>query len=119
MIEQLQKNQKAITSGLEDLALLNQLLETSSQSTTLPIGNRPEMMNSNFDKGFGKNEMVDLTGFCSRRGSARVKMVLKSWKHGVLIPPSPILLPFLKPCRPFSKASVFISDIGRLSVGEG
>ena len=40
MIRQLQKNQKAITSGLEDLALLNQLPEATSQQNYLLIINR-------------------------------------------------------------------------------
>lgn len=31
---------------MEDLVLLNQLPETTSQSTTLPIGYKPEMMKS-------------------------------------------------------------------------
>lgn len=34
LIEQLQKNQKAITSGLEDVLLFNQLPDVTSQSTT-------------------------------------------------------------------------------------
>ena len=38
LIEQLQENQKAITSGLEDIILYQQLPETSRQDTKFPIG---------------------------------------------------------------------------------
>ena len=44
VIEQLQKNQKAITSGLEDLPMLQQLPETSSQTSKLPVDYKPAMM---------------------------------------------------------------------------
>ena len=37
LIEQLQKNQKAITSSLEDIVLYNQLPEIPVQETKLPI----------------------------------------------------------------------------------
>lgn len=42
LIEQLQKNQKAITSGLEDVLLFNQLPDATSQSTkSQPITSKP------------------------------------------------------------------------------
>ena len=43
VIEQLQKNQKAITSGLEDLAMLQQLPE-QAQTSKLPVDYKPAMM---------------------------------------------------------------------------
>ena len=45
---------------MEDVALLNKLPETTSQSITLPIGYKPEMMKSNLAKGFYKGEMETL-----------------------------------------------------------
>ena len=65
MIEQLQKNQKAITSGLEDLAMLQQLPETSTQTSKLPTDYKPAMMESpklqsNLDGGFTPDEMQTL-----------------------------------------------------------
>ena len=68
VIEQLQKNQKAITSGLEDIILYQQLPETSRQDPTkLPIDYKPVMMSespptykSNLDKGFNRDEIETL-----------------------------------------------------------
>ena len=65
MIEQLQKNQKAITSGLEDLAMLQQLPE-QAQTSKLPVDYKPAMMEkspklqSNLDGGFTPDEMQTL-----------------------------------------------------------
>ena len=69
VIEQLQKNQKAITSGLEDLAMLQQLPETSTQTSKLPVDYKPAMMEkssifrSNLDSGFTLDEMQTLTAY--------------------------------------------------------
>ena len=65
VIEQLQKNQKAITSGLEDLAMLQQLPDTSTQTSKLPTDYKPAMMESpklqsNLDGGFTPDEMQTL-----------------------------------------------------------
>ena len=66
VIEQLQKNQKAITSGLEDLAMLQQLPETPTQSSKLPVDYSPAMMEkspklqSNLDGGFTSDELQTL-----------------------------------------------------------
>ena len=66
MIEQLQKNQKAITSGLEDLAMLQQLPE-QAQTSKLPY--KPAMMEkspklqSNLDGGFTRDEMQTLMAY--------------------------------------------------------
>ena len=63
VIEQFQKNQKATTSGLEDLAMLQQLPETPTQSSKLPVDYSPTMMEktpqlqSNLDGGFTSNEL--------------------------------------------------------------
>ena len=70
LIEQLQKNQKAITSGLDDLILYQQLPETSAQDTKLPIDYKPAMMpesppkyKSDLDKGFNTDEIITLTKY--------------------------------------------------------
>ena len=67
LIEQLQKNQKAITTGLDDLILYQQLPETSAQDTKLPIDYKPAMMpesppkyKSDLDKGFNPDEITTL-----------------------------------------------------------
>ena len=69
VIEQLQKNQKAITSGLEDLAMLQQLPETSTQTSKLPVDYKPAMMEkspifrSNLDSGFNPDELQTLMAY--------------------------------------------------------
>ena len=69
VIKQLQKNQKEISSGLQDLALVNTLpVElTSKEPTKLPLDYKPEMMKpqykSNIDKGFTGEEMQKLIGY--------------------------------------------------------
>ena len=68
MIEQLQKNQKEIKSGLEDLIILQQLPDVQPQQTdTLPIDYKPEMMKpgfkSNIDAGFDSDEIKKLTKY--------------------------------------------------------
>ena len=69
VIEQLQKNQKALTSGLEDLAMLQQLPETSTQTSKLPVDYKPAMMEkspklqSNLDGGFSSDEMQTLMAY--------------------------------------------------------
>ena len=65
MLEQLQKNQKAITSGLEDILMLQQLPDVQPQTTQLPIDYKPAMMEPQFksdiDSGFDKDEIQKLT----------------------------------------------------------
>ena len=65
--EQLQKNQKAITSGLEDVILYNQLPEIPVQDTKLQIDYKPAMMDelqpkykSDLDKGFNPADIQTL-----------------------------------------------------------
>ena len=66
IIDQLQKNQKAISSGLQDLALVNTLpVESpSKEPTKLPLDYKPEMMKpqykSDIDKGFSGEEIKKL-----------------------------------------------------------
>ena len=68
VIEQLQKNQRAITSGFEDLVMLQQLPEQAQaeQTSKLPIDYKPAMMEktpklqSNLDDGFTPDEMQTL-----------------------------------------------------------
>ena len=64
MLEQLQKNQKALTSGLEDLLMLQQLPDVQPQTTKLPIDYKPAMMEpkfkSNIDTGFTTDEIQTL-----------------------------------------------------------
>ena len=68
MLEQLQKNQKALTSGLENLIMFQQLPDEQPQEVTkLPIGYKPAMMKPEFksdvDKGFDKDEIQKLTKY--------------------------------------------------------
>ena len=64
MLEQLQKNQKALTTGLEDLLILQQLPDEQPQTTKLPIDYKPAMMEpkikSHIDTGFDKDEIQKL-----------------------------------------------------------
>ena len=68
VIEQLQKNQRAITSGFEDLAMLQQLPE-QAQTSKLPVDYKPTMMEktpqlqSNLDGGFTSDEMQTLMAY--------------------------------------------------------
>ena len=68
MIDQLQKNQRAITTGLEDIALLQQLPEQAQDKTsTLPIDYKPAMMEPksfvDLDAGFTTNATTILTKY--------------------------------------------------------
>ena len=68
MLEKLQKNQKALTSGLEDLLMVQQLPDVQPQQTApLPIDYKPEMLKpkfkSDFDAGFNVDEIKKLTKY--------------------------------------------------------
>ena len=67
MLEQLQKNQKALTSGLEDLLMVQQLPDVQPQTTKLPIDYEPEMLKPQFksdiDAGFNVDEIKKLTQY--------------------------------------------------------
>ena len=69
MLEQLKKNQKALTSGLEDLLMVQQSPDVQQQETTsLPIGYKPEMFKADIDSGFNadKKKEIDKAWFiCS------------------------------------------------------
>ena len=62
MLDQLQKNQLALTTGLQDLAMVQHLPDMQQQDTiSLPIDYKPEMMKANIDKGFSIDEIKILT----------------------------------------------------------
>jgi len=66
MLEQLQKNQKAITSGLENLIMFQELPDEQPQEAyKLPLDYEPEMLKPEFksdiDAGFDKEEIQKLT----------------------------------------------------------
>ena len=67
MLEQLQKNQRAITSGLEDLTMLQQLPDVPPQTTKLPIDYKPAMLEPQFksdmDTGFSIDKVKKLTEY--------------------------------------------------------
>ena len=70
MLEQLKGNQLAITSGLEDLTMLQQLPDVPQpQTTNLPIDYKPAMMEktpklqSNMNDGFSDDEFQTLTKY--------------------------------------------------------
>ena len=62
ILDQLQKNQLALTAGLQDLIMVQQLPDSQPQETaSLPIEYKPEMMKADIDKGFTTDEMKVLT----------------------------------------------------------
>ena len=68
MLEQLKRNQLAITSGLEDLTMLQQLPDVPQpQTTKLPIDYKPAMMEPKFksdiNTGFNKDEIQKLINY--------------------------------------------------------
>ena len=82
LIDQLQKNQRAITSGLEDIILYQQLPETLGQDTKLPSDYKPIMMSpptfkSNLDKGFNNDEIDTLMYYSIPTPSDLLKLVKK------------------------------------------
>ena len=78
MLEQLQKNQKALTSGLEDLLMIQQLPDAKPQEAyKLPLDYEPEMLKpkfkSNIDVGFDKDEIQKLIDYELRPPSQVLK----------------------------------------------
>ena len=64
MLDQLQKNQLALTTGLQDLAMVQHLPDIQPQETTsLPVDYQPKMFKSNLDKGFNVDEVNKLTKY--------------------------------------------------------
>ena len=85
MLEQLKKNQLAITSGLEDLTMLQQLPDVPQpQTTKLPIDYKPAMMEPKFksdiNTGFNKDEIQKLINY----GLSPPSEVLKASVKGEL-----------------------------------
>ena len=64
MLEQLKVNQKALTSGLEDLLMVKQLPDVQPQEKApLPIDYKPEMLKADIDKGFEPDEIQTLMDY--------------------------------------------------------
>lgn len=67
MLKQLQKNQKALTSGLGDIMMGQQLPDVQLQTTKLPIDYKPTMLGpqykSDMDSGFDGDEKKKLTKY--------------------------------------------------------
>ena len=83
ILNQLQKTQKAITSGLENMIMLQHLPDTQPQETTkLPIDYKPAMMmepqfKSDLDAGFDIDEIQKLTEYGLYRPSEVLKASMK------------------------------------------
>ena len=84
MLEQLQKNQKALTSGLEDLLMFQQLPDEKQQETKLPIGYEPEMLKPKFKSDFDKDFDVDEIQKLTKYGLYAPSDVLKASINGTL-----------------------------------
>ena len=77
MLEQLQNNQKALTSGLEELIMVQQSPDVQQQETApLPIGYKPEMFKADIDSGFNPDEIQKLTQYGLYAPSDVLKAVL-------------------------------------------
>ena len=64
LLEQLKENQKALTSGLEDLLMMQQSPDAQPQETaSLPIDYKPEMLKADIDKGFDTDEIQTLVKY--------------------------------------------------------
>ena len=64
MLEQLKKNQKALSSGLEDILMMQQSPDVQPQEkASLPIDYKPEMFKADIDSGFNTDEVEKLTQY--------------------------------------------------------
>ena len=63
LIEQLDKNQKALASNLEDIAMLQYTYEKPEKTTELPVDYIPSMLESDMDRGFDIDEIKKLTEY--------------------------------------------------------
>ena len=64
MLEQLKVNQQALTSGLEDILMIQQLPELKTQEKEqIPVGYKPEMFKADIDSGFNADEVEKLTKY--------------------------------------------------------
>ena len=84
LIEELKNNQKAITSGLEDIILYNNDPEIKYTKTKLPIGYQPSMlsgkkeeMKSDLDKGFSTDNIETLSKYDLLLASSVLKRSIK------------------------------------------
>ena len=76
LIEQLQKNQKAITSGLEDI-LLPQQLPIDYEPESDEAEDKPDIYKSDLDKGFDGDEILILTNYKKPSPSDLLKSIEK------------------------------------------
>ena len=86
VIEQLQKNQRAITSGFEDLVMLQQLpgQAQAEQTSKLPVDYKPAMMKSNLDDGFTTDEIQTLIKyelFAPFQWKRKLQYLVGVWKR--------------------------------------
>ena len=64
ILDQLQRNQKALTSGFQDLLMVQQLPDVQTQETaSLPIDYKPKMFKADTDSGFNADEVEKLTQY--------------------------------------------------------
>ena len=85
MLEQLQKNQKALTSGLEDLLMFQQLPDEQPQEAyKLPLDYEPEMLKPKFKSDFDKDFDVDEIQKLTKYGLYAPSDVLKDSINGTL-----------------------------------
>ena len=81
MLEQLQKNLKALSSGLEDILMMQQSPDVQPQETaSLPIDYKPEMLKADIDSGFNADEVEKLI----QHGLYAPSDVLKASTDGTL-----------------------------------
>ena len=77
MLKQLQENQKALSSGLEDLLMVQQSPDVQPQETApLPIDYKPKMFKADIDGGFNADEVEKLTKYGLYAPSDVLKAVL-------------------------------------------
>ena len=64
ILDQLQKNQQALTTGLQDLLMVQQLPDVHTQETaSLPVDYKPKMFKADIDSGFNADEVEKLTKY--------------------------------------------------------
>ena len=77
ILEQLQKNQEALTSGFEDLLMVQQSPDVQPQETaSLPVDYKPKMFKADIDSGFNADEVEKLTKYGLYAPSDVLKAVL-------------------------------------------
>ena len=64
MLEQLQKNQQALTTGLQDLIMVQHFPDGQAQETaSLPVDYKPKMFKADIDSGFNADKVEKLTQY--------------------------------------------------------